>query len=258
MVRLIFVAVVACISTASSAVVNLSSGLVAKYDFSGNADDSSGNSFHGTVFTASLAPDRFGNANNAYSFNGTDSYISIGNLSALNFGAGDFSISTWVKLNGSQNDKYFVSKYSGAGPGYGVGIGWGSTPYGFIGTDDPTFNQREIRSNVDINDGAWHHIVLTYTQGVATHITLDNSGIFVMGANLAGSKNNSSPVLFGKYDGAVSANYYDGYIDEVAIYNRALNQDEIAALYLVPEPSSLSLLLAGGTLLLGIRKRLNI
>jgi len=250
--RVVALAILLMGSTAKSAVVNLNYGLVGKYEFSGNASDSSGNLFDGTVFSASLAPDRFGNADSAYYFNGSDSYISLGNLSALNFGAGDFSISTWVKLNGSQNDKYFVSKYSGAGPGYGVGLGWGSTPYGFIGTDSGS--QREIRANVDINDGAWHHIVLTYTQGVATHITLDNSGIFVMGANLAGSKNNSSPVLFGKYDGAVSANYYDGYIDEVAIYNRALNQDEIAALYLVPEPSSLSLLLVGGVVALARRR----
>ena len=134
MVLLSFVVFV-CLSSAKSSTVNLSSGLVGDYQFSGNSQDSSGNNNHGTVFSASLTTDRFGNTASAYSFNGIDSYISLGNQAAFNFGSGSFSISTWVKLNSAQNDMYFVSKYSGGGPGYGVGLGWNSSGYGLDGGD---------------------------------------------------------------------------------------------------------------------------
>jgi seryl-tRNA synthetase len=48
--------------------IDLTTGLVAYYPFSGNAGDSSGNGNHGTVNGATLATDRFGKVNSAYSF----------------------------------------------------------------------------------------------------------------------------------------------------------------------------------------------
>ncbi len=50
----------------------INDGLVACYPFNGNADDESGNGNHGTVYSAILTDDRFGNMNSAYSFNGND------------------------------------------------------------------------------------------------------------------------------------------------------------------------------------------
>jgi hypothetical protein len=50
-------------------------GLIAWYPFNGNANDESGNGINGTVNTAIPAPDRFGNANSAYSFDGTNRSI---------------------------------------------------------------------------------------------------------------------------------------------------------------------------------------
>ena len=47
-----------------------STGLVAYYPFSGNANDSSGNGHHGTVNGAILTTDRLGDADHAYSFDG--------------------------------------------------------------------------------------------------------------------------------------------------------------------------------------------
>jgi hypothetical protein len=52
-------------------------GLVAWYPFTGNADDHSGNGFHGTVMGASLTEDRFGNAESAYDFDGLNDYIDL-------------------------------------------------------------------------------------------------------------------------------------------------------------------------------------
>jgi hypothetical protein len=47
---------------------SLTNGLVVYYPFIGNANDASGNGNNGTVFGATLAPDRFGQPNQAYHF----------------------------------------------------------------------------------------------------------------------------------------------------------------------------------------------
>lgn len=57
--------------------VNLTQGLVAYYPFNGNVNDQSGNGKNGTINGATLPNDRNTVPNSAYSFNGTNSYISI-------------------------------------------------------------------------------------------------------------------------------------------------------------------------------------
>ena len=86
-------------------------GLIAYYPFNGNANDESGNGHHGDVNGSTLTPDRYGTANKAYSFDGTDDYIDLGNKPAFNFGTSDFTISLWFKTDGIQTDKYFLGKY---------------------------------------------------------------------------------------------------------------------------------------------------
>jgi len=48
----------------------LTNGLVAYYPFNGDASDASGNGNNGTVYGATLIPDRFGQPSQAYQFNG--------------------------------------------------------------------------------------------------------------------------------------------------------------------------------------------
>ncbi|NCO54636.1 MAG: hypothetical protein COS14_10790 [Bacteroidetes bacterium CG02_land_8_20_14_3_00_31_25] len=60
----------------ASAQVNPDSCLVAYYPFNGNANDESGNGNNGTVNGAILSADRFGVANNAYSFDGVNDFFS--------------------------------------------------------------------------------------------------------------------------------------------------------------------------------------
>ena len=96
-------------------------------------------------------------------------------------------------------------------------------------------------------------MVFVHEPGVIEALYIDYNKVTVI-VPLTGSVDNTSPVLFGKSDGAVAANHFNGSIDEVAIYNRALNQNEIQALYLVPEPTTISLALVAGMTLLALRK----
>ena len=76
----------------------LTNGLVVYYPFNGNAKDASGNGNDGTVDGAVLTADRFGHANSAYSFNGTNSDILVPETL---FGATNqaWTISVWITLD---------------------------------------------------------------------------------------------------------------------------------------------------------------
>ena len=92
--------------------VNLQSGLAGWWKFDGNATDSSGNGNNATANGATLATDRKGTANQAYSFNGTTNYLggpSGTTGSTLSFTT-TFSISTWVNPTAYHTAGYFGLK----------------------------------------------------------------------------------------------------------------------------------------------------
>ena len=68
---------VSCILFWLNAMSQPTTGLVAHYTFSGNANDVSGNGNNGVIHGATLVADQFGNVNNAYLFNGSSDYIDI-------------------------------------------------------------------------------------------------------------------------------------------------------------------------------------
>ena len=70
-----------------------SAGLYGYWGFSGDANDLSGNNYHGQTNTTTLTTDRLGNPNSAYSFNGTSSYIDVLNQ----FDSQERTISLWFK-----------------------------------------------------------------------------------------------------------------------------------------------------------------
>src|SRR5437588_12608546 len=76
----------------------LTNMLTAYYPFNGNAQDQSGNGNHGTLNGATLTPDRFGNTNSAYAFEGVDDciYIPEGLFSATNPAV---TISLWIRTD---------------------------------------------------------------------------------------------------------------------------------------------------------------
>ncbi|HEY5408521.1 MAG TPA: LamG-like jellyroll fold domain-containing protein, partial [Ginsengibacter sp.] len=80
--------------------INLSAQtLVASYPFNGNANDATGNGHNGTVNGATLTTDRFGNANSAYLFNGTNNNIIVPDAPNLR-PAGAYTINAWVQPKG--------------------------------------------------------------------------------------------------------------------------------------------------------------
>jgi len=67
--------------------------LVAYYPFNGNANDESGNGYHGTVNGATLVADRFGNPNSAYSFD-KKGYMTLNSMITVSLS--ELTLSFWA------------------------------------------------------------------------------------------------------------------------------------------------------------------
>jgi hypothetical protein len=213
-----------------------SSGLVGWWPFTGNAIDSSGNGNNGTVNGAVLAADRFGNINRAYNFDGTSSFISVSNNQTINFQSGNqFTFSYWINAASLSSNQIslILSKQTSFGSsqvGYNSNIESSLSSNFRIqnGSSSLAYSLSTATSSISIN--TWYHIVQVWssTQG---QIYLNGSLILQTSGN-ATVGNNSADLLIGKPNWIASnAKNFNGKIDDIGIWNRALNQCEIQALY---------------------------
>ncbi len=197
-------------------------GLVGHYPFTGNANDISGSGNNGTNNGATLTTDRFGNSNSAYSFNGTSSFISIPNVAQT--GNSARSIFCWVKFS-STNPNCVVATGStlANGNSFNLVVGY-ITNLGVMGTNNDFYPA----NNATINDNVWHFIGTTFdgAGSIKTYVdgNLDNSGTFTF--NTADQIN-----YIGKSNDIASENYFDGIIDDVLLYNRALTSTEVLQVF---------------------------
>lgn len=216
----------------STSISQLSSGLLAQYDFSGDALDASGNNYHGTVSGASLVNDRFGNPLSAYHFDGVDDNIYIPGFPTSYV---NYSFCAWIKADViNQNDKGVVNQV-----GTHTGISENMTSFGiatitsqnrFLArhrADDGTYIGSTDNTDIDLN---WHFVVATfdgdslkyYKDGIQQNFTLINTSAPKIDTLLIGcGRTNLIPFGF----------YFSGVIDDIRVYNRELTNCEITTLY---------------------------
>ncbi len=202
-------------------------GLVGYWPFNGNANDESGNGNDGVVNGAILTIDRFGNPNSAYKFDGEDDYIGIGDLLFSN----QISISVWAKLEDLNVDYTLVGKWGNTREFIlymDVGNG-GKSWRAVIGDSETNLIATSVDDNSAIS-GEWQHIVMTYNG--------DTLKTFVNGSEMQ-IQNGGNGLLNGVNEigiGVDASNYlqrfFKGEMDDIAMFDRVLNEEEIQALYL--------------------------
>jgi hypothetical protein len=227
-------------------------GLVGYWPFNGNANDESGNGNNGTVYGATLTSDRFGNVGKSMQF-GQQQYIEVPTLRQNNINA--YSISAWFKKP-SSNANTDGAIVSGSYPG--------QTPGGFrlnIGTinrfqwqieDYPGQNgilQNGAGDNNNYCDNNWHFVVSTFSSpnglvsSSAFKIYIDGNLVHTISnrtnwptwdtTTYAPINNGNRSTIIGNSGGNYFgfSNSFLGILDDIAIYNRALTQQEISQLY---------------------------
>ncbi len=206
---------------------DLTNGMVAYYPFNGNANDESGGGKNGVVYGATLTPDRFGVPNNAYQFNGIDQYIELSGTEQLSFVQGGFTLCAWVIFGEavSDADRMIIAKHREGYPnGYFLESIWLANQPAFFVNDDP-----RVVDSTGQNDGRWHHIVGTF-DGAEAILYVD--GIKKGRSPQTVTYPNDTPISIGRcFPDTGSGRYFGGVIDQVRIYNRALLEPEIKALY---------------------------
>ena len=235
-----------------------SDGLVAYYPFNGNADDESGNGNHGVLGGVNGGPalttDRYGNENSCYEFGGYNNrnWIDVPNSNSLHLEQA-VTVSYWVQecYRGGM-DGY--GRFSTTSYNYGViakgGDGWScppglwiytnheqSHPDGFLGTivNNSVGSHNYVIHDVgprtnEVNDCDWLHCAVVID---GRHLQVYHNGAITMDTLLEHSADfsaaNNQDMCIG-IEGGHYWNPRDGKLDDIRIYNRALDPFEIKAL----------------------------
>lgn len=220
--------------------VNLNNGLLAFYPFSGNANDASGNGFHGVTRNGpTLTTDRFGSPNSAYYFDGIDDYIEVNDNGGLSPTAVTVSAMIYTESSISQTVVGKISYTDGFAATYHLGINYDVQAGFFFGTipNIASCNQQYpydpsnpfVKSISNFSTNQWHCLVGTFENSVLK--------IYVDGV-LSDTKVlpytnllqcNNTQLLIGSWWTGDNLKF-KGKIDDVRIYNRALNLQEVQAL----------------------------
>ena len=212
----------------------VTNGLVAYYPFNGDANDASGNGKNGTANSVTSASDRFGFLNNAFAFNGTNSYIWMGTQVRPPVLSASAWFQTGVITNSFGTQTILRDRFNG----WSIYVQANESNTGFITADINRIDGSLVRlwaTNAAYNDGLWHMATLTY-DGYTGGLYVD--GILQQSTTLGTySSINFQPggLAVGR-DGDFSGSYFQGNIDEVRIYNRALSSNEVLQLYAYEPP----------------------
>ena len=211
---------------------DLNNGLVAYYPFNGNANDESGNGNHGTVNGATLTTDRLGNANSAYSFNGSSYYIKVADSNSLDI-TSSISFSSWIYVYGSTNDhQVIIGKWYNNNvfeETYVLELQPNGKTIQMPLNGISTGGYSNVASNTEISFNTWVHVVGVYDSSeIRLYVNGVKTGSLITSGNLPLT---SAPLMIGAHDSTSDRNAFNGIIDDVRIYNRALSSSEIEELY---------------------------
>jgi hypothetical protein len=198
----------------------LTNGLVAYYPFNGNANDGSGNGRHGTVSGPQLATGRDGLAQSAYSFNGTNDFISLPSIALTGNVARTFTV--WVRTVKPQ--QCYISTGQ---PTTAASFNLVQYPFAHVGLMGYNYDYYPD-SGVVVNDGNWHSIAATYD---GLNLSLFVDGNLQSKTNMGSYRTIGEQNYLGKSSHSCCQNFFGGVMDDVRIYSRALSSNEVASLY---------------------------
>ena len=203
-------------------------GMVSWWPAENNANDVAGQN-NGTFAANTYAAGKVGQA---FSLNGTDAYVQVPDSPSLHVGTGEITIDAWINAPAGNTPRSIVDK-SGSGPNYPDYLltitddnkveffanDCGTGACGFGTTELP------VRSLSVVADGTFHHVAGVRRANGDREIWVDGVRENTRNEN-NGNTDSSGPVIFGLANGV----FFNGLIDEVEIFNRALSPGEITAI----------------------------
>jgi hypothetical protein len=222
--------------------VNLQSGLIAYYPFNGNVSDSTGNGNNGTVYgNLQYATDANNNAGGAALFDGSSSYILVNDNGKLSPDSISICLQFYENSNVHQDLVSKINFADATSPIWGIapfgGTSANPTSVGFAilgpgipcGSPEPIMPDNLVYSNDSIHLFQWYQLTCTFENGVEK---LYLNGVFEssqhLDFNVAKQCTQAQMEIGAFWQG--NPFYFNGKIDELRIYSRALNYREIQTL----------------------------
>jgi hypothetical protein len=212
-------------------------GLVGYWPFNGNANDESGNGNNGTVNGATLATDKNGNLNSAYSFDGTSNNVGLSQPFFGGVQVNSFTFYTRFKSIGSPvsgsayniwGKTFFWGEVNfGVAPDNTIYIVWANSNVGNTYT--------HVQTNTGITPNSWIDAVITFEN---SHISIYINGVLQSSSDYYGTnslanfaQDANSSKIGSKISSGQTGGFFNGTIDDFGIWNRALTPQEITNLY---------------------------
>jgi hypothetical protein len=230
LLMIVFIAVLSAINAQNVPSYVPKTGLVGWWPFNGNANDESGNGNHGVVNGVTLSVDRSGKSNGAYQF-GTNKWIAVNDNPS--FRPSTITLAAWVKIDGAANQ--YPIFYKGQYEVYSFEanalrikqnsqcasyMGWGWVPLD------------TYKNNYTYDYEKWHFVVGCF-DGSSVKLYIDNILVQDFKTTISTIDNCSNVgegFKIGRYHNS-STSFFNGKIDDFAVWNRALTQEEITNLY---------------------------
>ena len=163
----------------------------------------------------------------ALDFDGNNDYVQVNGKIILDY---PFSISAWVKTGSSGSDMAIVNLASSGSNKRHYGIYVDTAGRASLIAENP---QSRIITGDIVNDGNWHHIVGVFTSLNDRDLYVD--GVF-NGNDVRGSSFDLScdRWTFGRWGDSSPDGYFHGSMDEIKLWDRALNDTEVQQIYQNP------------------------
>jgi tetratricopeptide (TPR) repeat protein len=169
-----------------------------------------------------------GKIGGALLFDGKGDYVHIANESNFDF-AGEVTVAAWIKVN--QFDKEWQAIVTKGDSSWRLQRhqDTGAIEFACTGLQVPGGSPYGgLYGNKAVNDGKWHHIAGVY-DGEKMYIYIDK--IVDVSQPASGAiATNDQPVFIGE-NAEMTGRFWNGLIDDVRVYNYALSEGQITALY---------------------------
>jgi hypothetical protein len=200
-----------------------------RFDTNGSCIDSSGNGNNGTANGGMTCGNVSGKVNNGSYFNGVNNYVDAGNGTSLNI-TGDITLAAWVKRFGTTGNSQGIigTRQGKTDATYPYQLGLDSTGNKFqLSATNGTIIISTGTTQSNLINNKWYYVVGTISN---TSMNFYRDGVLVDTNTFIGSRQgNLLKLTIGSAQSTVR--FFNGSIDEVHIYNRALNATEIRTNY---------------------------
>ncbi len=192
-----------------------------------SATDSSGNNINGKLVGEPKWQPSGGKIDGALELDGNGDYVNLGTNSVFDI-TGQITLTAWIKVNEFNYEYTAIITKGDSAWRLQRDNNTNHLEFACSGLDVPDTQWSNVLGNVNVNDGQWHHAAGVY-DGEMLYLYV-NGELDVSSKATRTINTNDYPVYIGE-NAEQTGRFWNGLIDDVRVYNYALSENEIKALY---------------------------